>query len=127
MGTGEAPACLIVHVIDDDEAVRDAFVRLLRSERLDARAYPSVERFMDEADKTMPGCILLDVTMPDIDGMNALKLLRSTHNALPVIVVSAHDSLPNQRLARSLGAKLYLRKPVDDQALLDAISWVTAT
>lgn len=122
----EAPAGLIVHVIDDDDQVRPGFVRLLRSARLDARGYPSIQHFIDQADKAMPGCILMDVTMPGIDGIKALEILQESRNVLPVIVVSAHEGEPTQRLARELGAKLYLRKPVDDQALVDAISWVTA-
>jgi FixJ family two-component response regulator len=116
---------LIVHVVDDDEDVRCAFTRLLHSAGLEVRSYATAERFLDEVDGAAPGCILLDVTMPGITGPEVLVRLKAKRNSLPVIVVSARDSETIQDLVHSLGAKMFLRKPVDDQALLDAINWVT--
>ena len=115
----------VVHVVDDDADVRTGFARLLRSAGLEVRAYASAERFLAEVDGAAPGCILLDVTMPGISGPEALAHLKDKRNSLPVIVVSARDTDAVQRLASALGAKMFLRKPVDDQALLDAINWVT--
>jgi len=116
---------LIVHVVDGDDGVRTGFARLLRSAGLDVRAYPSAARFLDEVDSVAPGCVLLDITTPGISSPETLQRLKAKRDLLPVIVVSASDSEATQRLTHELGAKMFLRKPVDDQALLDAISWVT--
>ena len=118
-------AALTIHVVDDDDDVRSAFNRLLRSAGLDVRAYESAQNFLDEVDSSVPGCILLDVTMPGITGPEVLAQLRDRNNSLPVIVVSARDNEATHSLVRALGAKMFLRKPVDDQALLDAIRWIT--
>ena len=116
---------MTIHVVDDDDDVRSAFNRLLRSAGLDARAYESAQNFLDEVDSSVPGCVLLDVTMPGITGPEVLAHLRDRNNLLPVIVVSARDNEATHSLVRALGAKMFLRKPVDDQALLDAIRWIT--
>ncbi|MGE5668789.1 MAG: response regulator transcription factor [Betaproteobacteria bacterium] len=116
---------LVVHVVDDDADVRTGFTRLLRSAGLDVCAYASAERFLDQVDSAAPGCILLDVSMPGISGPDALMHLKDKRDTLPVIVVSARDTEAVQRLVGALGAQMFLRKPVDDQALLDAINWVT--
>ena len=116
---------LVVHVVDDDDGVRTGFTRLLRSAGLDVRAYASADLFLDEVDSIVPGCVLLDITMPGIGGPETLQRLRGKRNLLPVIVVSARDNEAIHRLTHELGAKMFLRKPVDDQALLDAINWVT--
>lgn len=118
-------AGLVVHVVDDDADVRTGFTRLLRSAGLEVCAYASAERFLDEVGSAAPGCILLDVSMPGMSGPDALVQLRDRRDSLPVIVVSARDTEAVQRLVGALGAKMFLRKPVDDQALLDAINWVT--
>jgi FixJ family two-component response regulator len=115
----------IVHVVDDDDGVRTGFARLLRSAGIDVRAYPSADRFLDEVDSVAPGCVLLDITMPGISGPGALERLKGKRDLLPVIVVSARDSEAVHRLTHEVGARMFLRKPVDDQALLDAINWVT--
>jgi len=115
----------IVHVVDDDDGVRTGFARLLRSAGIDVRAYPSADRFLDEVDSVAPGCVLLDITMPGISGPGALERLKGKRDLLPVIVVSARDSDAVHRLTHDVGARMFLRKPVDDQALLDAINWVT--
>lgn len=116
---------MIVHVVDDDDDVRRGFTRLLHSAGLDVRSYATAGDFLDEVDSAPPGCILLDVTMPGITGTEVLVRLKEKRNSLPVIVVSARDTEAIQDLVHSLGARMFLRKPVDDQALLDAINWVT--
>lgn len=121
----EAVTTLIVHIVDDDDDVRGAFSRLLRSAGLEVRSYASAQAFLGEPSLPASGCILLDVTMPGMSGPETLARLRKQHNALPVIVVSARDNDETHGLVRALGAKMFLRKPVDHQALLDAISWVT--
>ena len=116
---------LLVHVVDDDDSVRTGFARLLRSAGIDVRAYPSADRFLDAVDSVAPGCVLLDITMPGISSPGTLERLKGKRDLLPVIVVSARDNEAVHRLTQEVGAKMFLRKPVDDQALLDAIAWVT--
>lgn len=116
---------LIVHIVDDDDGVRTGFARLLRSAGLDVRAYPTANQFLDEVDSVAPGCVLLDITMPGITGPETLQRLTDRRDQLPVIVVSARDNEAIHRLTHALGARMFLRKPVDDQALLDAINWAT--
>ncbi|MCE5232525.1 MAG: response regulator [Mizugakiibacter sp.] len=116
---------VVVHVIDDDADVRCGFSRLLRSAGHEVRDYESAELFLDAIEEAEPGCVMLDVTMPGMTGAEMLARLKDKQSSLPVIVVSARDNESIHGLARELGAKMFLRKPVDDQALLDAINWVT--
>ena len=115
----------VVHVVEDDADVRTGFTRLLRSAGLEVHAYASAARFLDEVESVKPGCILLNIMMPGIRDPESLKILMGRRSSLPLIVVSALDTRPTQKFASELDAKMFLRKPVDDQALLDAISWVT--
>jgi two-component system response regulator FixJ len=123
--TSNRPAEVIVYIVDDDEAVRCGFARLLRSAGLEPRPYESAERFLAEVVDARGACILLDVTMPNLTGMQVQERLNAKGISLPVITISARDDEHTRATARGLGACMFLRKPVDDQALLDAISWVT--
>ena len=120
-----SPRGVVVHVIDDDSAVRAGFGRLLRSAGLEVCAYESAERFLSQLDTAAPGCILLDISMPGITGTETMARLNKAKSSLPVIVVSARDNDSIHDFVHGLGAQMFLRKPVDDQALLDAINWVT--
>lgn len=117
---------VLVYIVDDDEAVRGGFSRLIRSAGLEPRPYDSTERFFAEVVDRDRACILLDITMPRMTGTQVQKRLNELHIGLPVITVSARDDDETRAWARTLGARMFLRKPVDDQALLDAISWVTS-
>jgi FixJ family two-component response regulator len=116
---------LLVYIVDDDDAVRDGFARLIRSAGLEACPYGSAEKFLAEVSNVPRACILLDITLPTLTGLQVQQRLREQGIQLPVITVSAREDEETRSRARGLGAKLFLRKPVDDQALLDAISWVT--
>jgi FixJ family two-component response regulator len=100
-------------------------MRLLRSAGMQVHAYSSAARFLDEVDHAEPGCILLDISTSGLGSAEGLTQLKGRHGSLPVIVVSARDTDTVHKLANELDAKMFLRKPVDDQALLDAINWVT--
>lgn len=117
----------VVYIVDDDDSVRDGFSRLLRSAGLVPRAYGSAECFLREVTDEARACILLDITMPDLTGIQVQARLNELQVRLPVITVSARDDEDVRSLAQSLGARMFLCKPVDDQALLDAIRWVTTT
>jgi FixJ family two-component response regulator len=106
-----------VFIVDDDESMRASGIR--------AKAFATPEAFLDEVDATSEGCVLLDITMPNVTGLQVQEELTRKGVHLPVIAVSARDSDKVREMARELGASFFLHKPVDDQALLDAIAWVT--
>lgn len=118
---------MIVYIVDDDDDVRNGLARLLRSAGLEPRPYDNAERFLDEVRDTARGCILLDITMPRMSGPQVQARLNERRVGLPVITVSARDDDETRAWARGLGARMFLRKPVDAQALLDAINWVTSS
>jgi FixJ family two-component response regulator len=113
----------IIYVIDDDESVRRAFERLLRSADLDVKTFSSGEEFLQSGDRSDNACIILDIRMPGLTGFELQEKLASKGIRIPVIVVSAHDDAEIRGRARELGAISFFRKPVDDQALLDGIHW----
>jgi FixJ family two-component response regulator len=115
---------LVVYIVDDDDAVRDGLARLLRAAGLEPRAYPCPLRFLAEVEDAPNTCVLLDITMPGLTGPQVQARLNEGNITLPVITLSARDDNETRAWARSLGARMFLRKPVDDQALLDAINWV---
>jgi FixJ family two-component response regulator len=115
---------LLVHIVDDDESVRKGLSRLMRSAGIESRAYASPESFLAEVRNDGHACILMDITMPRMSGLELGARLKEKGIALPVIAISARDDDDTRQLARDLGVRFFLRKPVDDQALLDAISWV---
>lgn len=115
---------VVVYILDDDDAVRSGIARLLRSAGLDSRPYESADLFLEEVVDAQGACLLLDITMPGMTGPQVQEQLNRRGIALPVITVSARDDEDTRACARSLGARMFLRKPVDDQALLDAIGWV---
>lgn len=116
---------LLVYIVDDDESVRTGLSRLMRSAGFEARTFGGAEEFLANLQTERPACVLLDITMPGATGLDVQARLNEKGVRLPVIAVSARDDEETRRLARELGVQFFLRKPVDDQALLDAIHWVT--
>jgi FixJ family two-component response regulator len=115
---------LLVHIIDDDDSVRKGLMRLMRSAGIDSRAYDSAERFLAEVRNNERACILMDITMPHMNGLELATQLKEKGITLPVIAISARDDDDARQTAHEMGVHFFLRKPVDDQALIDAISWV---
>ena len=113
----------IVYVIDDDESVRRAFERLFRSVDLGVETFSSAEEFLGTPRQDQNACILIDIRMPGLTGFDLQQRLLSQGIRIPVIVISASDDVQTRGRARELGAVVFFRKPVDDQALLDAIWW----
>jgi FixJ family two-component response regulator len=87
------------------------------------KVYDSPETFLSEVGPESPACILLDITMPRMSGLQVQAQLRARGNTIPVIAVSARDDDETRRRARDLDARCFLRKPIDDQALVGAILW----
>lgn len=115
---------LLVYIVDDDESVRKGLSRLMRSAGIESRAYAAPESFLAEVGNQDHACVLMDITMPHMSGLEVGARLKQKGITLPVIALSARDDDETRLLARDLGVQFFLRKPVDDQALLDAISWV---
>ena len=111
------------YVIDDDESVRKAFERLLRSANLEVETFASVEEFFKGEQEGENTCIVVDIRMPGLTGFDLQRELTSREIRMPVIVISASDDAQTRENARKLGAAAFFRKPIDDQALLDAILW----
>ena len=122
------PEGLIVYIVEDDASARKGLTRLMRSARLEPIAFEDAESFLNavrtDVRQKYPACVLVDITMPRVSGLQLQARLKEEGVDLPVIAVSARDDDDTRRLARDLGARFFLRKPVDDQALLDAIHWV---
>ena len=113
----------MVYVIDDDESVRKAIGRLLRSVDLDVETFSSAEEFLRNPRQGRNACLVIDIRMPGLTGFDLQQRLLSEEIQIPVIVISASDDVQIREHARELGAQVFFRKPVDDQALLDAIWW----
>ena len=113
----------MVYVIDDDESIRRAFSRLFRSADIAAETFPGPEEFLAGARQEENACIIADLHMPGSTGFDLEKELANRGLKIPVIVVSAGDDEKSREHARALGAVAFFRKPVDDQALLDAVWW----
>jgi FixJ family two-component response regulator len=117
----------VVYIVDDDDSVRKGLSRLMQSAGLKSQSFSSAEKFLAKVDDHQRGCILLDITMPRMTGLQLQAELKKHGIDLPVIAVSARDDANTREMARELGAAFFFRKPVDDQALLDAIKWVSAS
>jgi two-component system response regulator FixJ len=111
----------VVHVIDDDEAMRNSLAFLLRAAKVEVQTYESASTFLESLPKIKPGCIVTDVRMPGMSGIDLLKRLRQLKVAMPVIVITGHGDVPLAVEAMKGGAADFLEKPFDDDALLAAI------
>ncbi|WP_159728959.1 response regulator FixJ [Methylosinus sp. Ce-a6] len=111
----------IVHVIDDDAAVRDSLRLLLATENFDVRAYASARDFLASAGPGEAGCVITDVRMPEVSGMDLLAEFKARRVDLPVIVITAHADVTLAVQAMKAGAVDLLEKPFDDEALLGAV------
>ena len=110
-----------VHVIDDDEAMRDSLAFLFQTAQVPVRTYESAVAFLAALPEIRSGCIVTDVRMPEIDGLELLRRLKQLGVHLPVIVITGHGDVPLAVEAMRLGAADFLEKPFDDDALLAAV------
>jgi two-component system response regulator FixJ len=111
----------VVHVIDDDEAVRESLAFLLDTADVRVRTYESATAFLDASPVIDGGCVITDVRMPDMDGLELLRRLRMRGVTSPVIVITGHGDVPLAVEAMKLGASDFLEKPFDDEVLLAAV------
>jgi len=111
----------MVHVIDDDDAVRDSLDFLFRSASLAVAAYASPRAFLEAAEGLAGGCIVTDVRMPDMNGLELLRALNMMKLGVPVIVITGHGDVPMAVAAMKEGARDFFEKPFDDALLLAAV------
>lgn len=111
----------VVHIVDDDEAMRDSLLFLLESAGLTARAYDSAVSFLDALESLEPGCILTDVRMPEINGLEMARRVKAAGVDLPVVVMTGHADLALAIEAMRAGVVDFLEKPFEDEALLVAL------
>jgi two-component system response regulator FixJ len=111
----------VVHVIDDDDAVRDSLAFLLASVRIPAVTHASAKAFLAAFDRDAVGCIVTDIRMPEMTGLELLQRLGADGVRLPVIVITGHADVPLAVEAMKLGASDFIEKPFDEDTLLAAV------
>jgi two-component system response regulator FixJ len=112
---------LIVHVIDDDDAARQSLEFLIKSAKLPVQAHESAVEFLDALPALNPGCVITDVRMPGLSGIDLLKRLKTMGKAIPIIVITGHGDVALAVEAMKIGAADFLEKPFDDDVLLASV------
>ena len=116
----------VVAVLDDEPQMRKALRRLLATHGLRVETYESGKDFLAALPSHPADCLVLDLHMPDVSGFDVLAVFESQHIATPVVVITGHDEPSTSDRVRRLGASAYLKKPVDESALLSAITLAIA-
>ena len=111
----------VVHIVDDDEAVRQSLAFMLSAAGLPVRLYESATVFLDALKNVQPGCLITDIRMPDMTGIELLHALRSKACRLPAIVITGHGDVPLAVEAMKAGAIDFIEKPFDEEAILHAV------
>jgi FixJ family two-component response regulator len=111
----------VVHIVDDDAGLSRALARLLRSHGRDSRIYASASEFLNSVVEEGPACLVLDLQMPDLSGLEVQEQLRNRKNGLSIIFISGHGNIPASVQAMKAGAVDFLTKPFDDHELISAI------
>lgn len=114
----EAP---VVFVVDDDVSIRESLELLIRSAGWKPETYASAREFIDRARPEVPNCLVLDVNLPDLNGLDLQKLIATERTEMPIIFVTGYGDIPTTVKAMKAGAAEFLPKPLDDKTLLEAI------
>jgi FixJ family two-component response regulator len=115
------PVTGTVFVVDDDDSVREALSSLLRSVGLSVKTFPSAQEFIRREGDDVPACLVLDVRLPGVSGLELQRELTAAGNDIPIIFVTAHGDIRMSVRAMKAGAMEFLSKPFLDQDLLDAV------
>jgi FixJ family two-component response regulator len=111
----------MVFVIDDDESIREALKSLIRSVGLSVQTFASAQEFLSSSRPDVPSCLILDVRMPGLSGLDLQRELAEANIHIPIIFITGHGDIPMSVRAMKAGAVEFLTKPFRDQDLLDAI------
>ena len=114
---------ITVYIVDDEPSVRQALGRLVQSAGKRAEVFTTVPELVGLGCFAEPACVIADIRMPEVSGLELPGLLERRGHRLPVIFVTAYDRKQNREAARRFGAVAFFHKPIDGQALLDAIAW----
>jgi two-component system, LuxR family, response regulator FixJ len=117
---------LVIFVVDDDESVRTAVRRLLLVLRLPIRLFSSAEQFLSDTERSVRGCLILDLKLPGMSGLQLQEQLVDKEWKLPIVFISAHDDEESRDAALRMGAISYLRKPFDRQQFLESVNKAVA-
>ena len=115
------PPSSTVFVVDDAAPVRKALSRLLRTAGFTVAAFASAEEFLAQYDPHTPGCLVIDLVMPAVSGLELQSILAQKGSVLPIIFLTAHGDIPKSVQAMKHGASDFLTKPVNDEDLLAAV------
>jgi len=116
-----SPHNATVYVIDDDASLRRALKRLIRSIGLNVETFDTARSFMDHGAPQMPACLVLDIRMPGISGMELQEQLKESGIQIPIVFITGHGSIPMSVRAMKAGAVDFIEKPFEDQQLIDSI------
>jgi FixJ family two-component response regulator len=117
----DAQASALVAVVDDDELMRGALQGLLKAEGLPARAFASAEEFLESGEQHRCGCLIADIRMPGMSGLDLQAALKADRIAIPIIFITAHGDERMRLQALRSGAVEFLAKPFDDEVLLETV------
>jgi len=110
-----------VFVVDDDPAVLKGIARLLRAARFEVTTFNSPQEFLERHDPNAPGCLVLDVAMPGLNGLELQEALKTKGTVIPIIFLTGHGDVPTSVQAMKRGASDFLTKPVNDEDLIKAV------
>ncbi len=117
----------IVFIVDDDASVREALTRLVRSAGLTVETFSSAEEFLKRPPTDAPGCLVLDVRLPDLSGLDLQRRMADTHNEMPIVFITGHGDIPTTVRAMKAGAVEFLTKPLVEGDLLESVQHAIAT
>jgi two-component system response regulator FixJ len=112
----------VVFVVDDNDAFRNTLVLLFETMDIEAKGYASAKEFLNDYDPGQQGCLVLDIRMPEMSGLELQKELCEKQNLLPVIIITGHADVPMAIEAMKMGAFDFIEKPFRDQVLLDSVN-----
>ena len=120
--TSENPAAArAVHIIDDDQALRESLAFLLRTHQLEVRSFDSAKTFLDALPDASLGCVITDIRMPGMSGVDLLRRLKELKIGVPVIVITGHGDVPLAVEAMKIGAADFFEKPFNDDQLVASV------
>ena len=121
MASDNPAAARAVHIIDDDQALRDSLAFLLRSAQLEVRSFDSAKTFLDTLPNASVGCVITDIRMPDMSGIDLLRRIKELKVGVPVIVITGHGDVALAVEAMKIGAADFFEKPFNDDQLVASV------
>jgi FixJ family two-component response regulator len=119
-----AESLQVICIIEDDESVRRALRRLIRSIGMDVEAFASAEEFLESIEEILPSCLILDVNLPGLNGLELQRRLQAEGRKIPFVVITAYANEKLREQAFEAGAIAFLPKPFEELTLLQAVSCV---